>query len=242
MPERSRSPRAPRPALAASGLAAVLIVLAVLVWFRPYLSEKRGPTAGVPTPSPLFVAADFPVAPHQQACMQDVTIESSSRVAEFELRPASVSKAGGPPVDLVLSGDGYSAVVHVPGGYPGGGVTLPMSPPAHTLIGSACFVNRGHSTVLLAGSTEPRTVARSPTLVAGKAVVGDVSLTFLGGAPRSLQDELGEVFGHVSTLTDDLVPVWLIWILALLVAFGMPIAVIAAIYFALSEEEDAVTG
>jgi hypothetical protein len=229
------------PAARAAVLAAALILLGSLIWFRPYLTHTSQPIASVPDPRALFVLSEFPVPAHQQACMDSVSVDSNSRIAEFQLRPAKPSPRGGPPVELVLSGAGYRGVVKVPGGYPGGDVTLPFSPPTHTLVGSACFINRGGSTVLLDGTAEPRTVARSKTSIDGRAVPGDIALTFLDNRQRSLLDRLGEVFGHVSILTDRLLPVWLIWILAVLVALGVPLGTLMAFYLALREDDAAAS-
>jgi len=187
------------------------------------------------------VLNEFSVPPRQQACMESVAVEPSSDIAEFQLWPTKAGPRGGPPVELVLSASGYRGVVHVPGGYPGGAVTLPFTPPAHTLIVTACFINRGRSTVLLTGTSEPRTVARSATRIDGRSVVGDIALTFLENRERSLLDQLGEVFGHASVLTDHLLPVWLIWLLAVLVALGVPVGAVAAFYLALREDEAGAT-
>jgi hypothetical protein len=188
-------------------------------------------------PPPLFVLSQFAVPPGGQACMSAVTITPESQVAEFQLHPATMTPRGGPPLDLVLSAPGYRSVLAVPGGYPGGSVELPISPPRHAEIGSACFVNRGHSAVLLPGSAEARTVARSTTLIDGKSVVGDIALTFSQRAQQSLLSRIGAAFAHASNLTDHLLPAWLIWLIAVLVAFGVPAAVIASLYLALRESE-----
>jgi hypothetical protein len=213
------------------------MLCAGLHWFRPYLAGDRQVISSVPDPEPVFALSEFPIAPHQQACLNSVTVDPNSRIAEFHLRLAEPSRSGGPPVELVLSAPGYRGVVEVPGGYAGGTVSLPMKPPARSLIGSACFINRGRTTVLFDGTTEARSLSRSSMVIAGKPVVGDIALTFLDGSPRSLLDGLGEVFGHASTLTDRFVPVWLIWLLAVIVALGVPLGVLAAFYLALRQDE-----
>lgn len=236
----SPRPRAPRwglPAIA-TALAGALVLVCVLVWFVPYLTRKQQWPASVPDPAALFAVTEFPVAAHQQSCVSGVTIDASSRLAQIELRPINPRASLGPPVELVLQGEGYRGVVHVPGGYGGGGAALPITPaPTRTVIGTACFVNRGSSTVLLDGTTETRTLSRSTTLLNGRPTPGDIALTLLDNRPRSLLHRLGEVFGHASNLTDRLIPVWLIWLLALLVALGVPIGVLAAFYRALREDE-----
>jgi hypothetical protein len=137
----------------------------------------------------------------------------------------------------VLSAPGYRATLAVPGGYPGGGVALPIAPPRRAEIGTACFVNRGSTTALLDGTTEPRTVSRSRTQIDGRTVVGDIGLTFLEARPTSLLEHMGEIFDHASNLTDTLVPAWLIWVLAVLVALGVPAAVVTALWRSLREDE-----
>lgn len=233
MPSRPLRPGIPRSALAVAALSALLILIGALVWLVPYLTNARGAISEVPDVTPLASITEFPVPAHQRACTESIGIDPNSRIAQFELRPAAPSKRGGPPVELLLRAPGYRAVVQVPGGYLGGGVALPVTPPKHAVIGSACFINRGHTTVLLDGTTEPRSVSRSATQIAGRPVVGDVALSFSDSVPHSLLSRLGEIFGHASNLTDRLLPAWLIWALAILVALGLPAASVLAFYLAL---------
>jgi hypothetical protein len=208
-----------------------------LVWFRPYLTLERTLTAGVPAPAALLAVSEFPLPAHGTACMGSVAVTPAGEVASFRLRPAKPTPRGGPPVELVLSAPGYRATLAVPGGYPGGGVALPIAPPRRAEIGTACFVNRGSTTALLDGTTEPRTVSRSRTQIDGRTVVGDIGLTFLEARPTSLLEHMGEIFDHASNLTDTLVPAWLIWVLAVLVALGVPAAVVTALWRSLREDE-----
>ncbi len=226
----------------ATALAAAAIVLGALVWFRPYLTRRQAFPSAVPAPVALGPASTFAVASGVQACMYSVAVEPDSRVAGFRASPATASSAGGPPVELILEGRGYRTSSLLPGGYRGGVVSVRVTPPRHSLLATACFVNRGAETVTLAGSTEARTISRSGTTIAGAPVVGDIALRFLDTRPSSLLDSLGTVFGHASNLTDHLVPVWLIWILALLTAFGVPVAILAAFHRALVEDEAPSSG
>ena len=236
-----RKPRPGLPALATT-LAAMLVLAGSLLWFEPYLTRKQQPVAEVSDPAALFAVTEFTVPRHQRACMSGVTVDPNSRIAEFQLRQPEPAPGGGPPVELVLNATGYRGVAKVSGGYPGGRVTLPLIPPGRALIATACFINRGSTTVLLDGTSESRTVSRSTTLIEGRPVTGDIALTFLDDRQRSLLDRLGELFGHASVLTDRLIPVWLIWVLALLVAFGVPIGVLGAFYRALQEDEASAAG
>jgi hypothetical protein len=218
---------------------AVLILAGALIWYRPFLTRQQQPVASVPAPAGLFSLANFAVPPRGVACLSEVTLTPKAELAQFIVRPATPSPHGGPPIDLVLSAPSYHYVASVAGGYPGGSGTLPITPPKREEIGSACFVDKGNSAAVLTGTTERRTISRSQMKVNGRAVVGNIGLTFLQTQPQSIADRLGEVFAHASNLTDHLVPAWLIWVLAVVVAFTIPIATVAAFYRALREDEAA---
>jgi hypothetical protein len=223
--------------LRATALAAVLMLIGALVWFLPYVTRKQTWPAGVPDPPALFMVTEFALKPHGEACLSDVTIDADTRLAQIELRPKPPDKLG-PPVDLVLTAGSYRGVMHVPGNYGGGIASLPVEPPPTTnLLGTACFVDVGSKPVLLDGTDETRTLSRSTTTVEGHPQPGDIALTFIDNRPHALLRKLGETFEHASNLTDRLVPVWLIWILAVLVAIGVPLGVLGAFYRALIEDE-----
>ncbi|MGD0198657.1 MAG: hypothetical protein ABSC56_12230 [Solirubrobacteraceae bacterium] len=231
-----------RPTLPATvaALAVALMLIGGLLLVRPHLRGGVELDAGVPDPPALFAATLFTVPPHGRACLGSVTIDADSYLAQFDLWPVKASKQGGPPVDLLLRAPGYSGIVRVPGGYHGGSATLPIQPvPKHSRIGTACFVNVGTSAVALTGTTEPRTVSRSPMTIDGTSVVGDVALTFIDSRSRSLLDEVAGVFDHASNLTDGLLPPALIWLIAILVVLSVPFGTVAAFYLALREDEQA---
>ncbi len=223
--------------LAGAGLLALLVLAGALLWFRPFLTNKRPVVAEVPTPGAIFDPIEYPLPRGAEACMNVITVTPQSEVAQFVVRPDGAKGQLGPPIDLVLSAPGYRSVLKVPGGYPGGGVALAITPPKHPVVGTACFVNKGRIAAALLATDEPRTVSRSATTIGGKSVVGDIGLSFSQAREQSLLSRLGEVFAHASNLTDDLVPAWLIWLVAVLVAFAVPIAIVAAFYLALRESE-----
>jgi hypothetical protein len=228
-----------RPELAVAAVGSALILAGALLWLVPYLTRTRRSVAEIPSPPALVAISKYTVPPGKQACMSSVGVTPNSRLAQFRLRAQAASAQGSPPIELMLSAPGYAMRARLAGGYPAGSVLLPILAPKHALIARACFVNVGHTNALLDGSTEARTVSRSATRIDGRPVVGDIALAFLDSRQRSLLDRLGEVFGHASNLTGDLVPAWLIWILAMLVAFGAPIGAMAAFYWAMREDKAA---
>lgn len=237
MPSRRPESRWPARAVVAAAVLTALIVIGALVWFVPYLKQSREAAAETPGPNPLFVAGGFTIPPRREGCMDSVGIPRDAHLAVFNIRPAVATPRGGPPLELRLQAPGYLARAQVPAGYPGGVAAIPIRPPASDVIGSACFLNRGGSPLLIAASTEPRTVSRSPTTVAGRQVYGDIVLSFVDNGHASLWSRLGDVFGHASALTDRLVPVWLVWVIATLIAFGVPTAIVLALFLALREDD-----
>lgn len=223
--------------LLASVLIATLILLGALVWFRPQLTSKQLSVAGVPAPASLSVVSPFAVPTKGRACMSTVTVNTKSQTVAFQFQTAGPVSPRSHTVELVLSAPGYQAAASFAGAPPKTPVRLPITPPKHTVIATACFVNLSRTTVLLDGATEPRTISRSPTLVDGSPVVGDIAITFYERRPVSRLEQLGTIFEHASNLTDSLLPVWLVWIVAALVCFGVPCAVVLAFYLALREDQ-----
>lgn len=225
-----------RPALA-TALGAALILAGVLVWFLPYVTAARESVAEIPAPPGLRKVSELALAPGRQACMASVAIPEHSRLARF--RVGLPPGQAGPPVELILRGSGYESRTRLPPTYMAGRATLLIVAPRQAVVGTACFVNRGSHAVLLDGTSEPRTTSRSATRLNGRLIPGDIALEFLDNHRPSLLDRTGEMFDHASNLTDHLVPAWLIWAIAVIVALGVPAATLAAFCLALREDEAA---
>lgn len=227
-------------ALGCALLMALLVLIGVALWYQPALSEPRQAVAEIPAPPALEVAASFALSSHARACESAVTVTPQSQDAQFTLFPAKPTKTGGPPVELTLAAPGYTSRTLLPGGYPGGSATLPMTPPPYPLIARACFQNLGSGTVLLVGTDEGRTVSRSsPVTVAGRTLPGDIDLGFLQSKPTNIVHQLGEIAEHASNLTDGLLPPVLVWLVAILTFAGAPISIVCAFYVALRDESPA---
>jgi hypothetical protein len=243
--------KASRPARA-TALAALVILAGVLAVFVPYVVRDRTLSAGVPAPPALYASTEFALAPRRSACMSSVSVEPDSHLARFAARPAPSPPQGGaqtpmpaerpksgwrPPVEISIAAHGYHASGIAPAGHGYKQLSVAIVSPKHAVLSTVCFLNRGHSGVALEGTTEARTVSRSPTSLAGVGVVGDIALAFAEAPRRSLLDGLGTIFARASRLAGGLVPVWLIWALALLVAVGVPLGVLGALYSALREDD-----
>lgn len=227
-----------RPALWIVLAMAVVILVGALHWFRPFLTKQELAATSVPAPPALSTLDYFSLAPGQQACMGQVTITSNSGLAEFIVQPARSTSKATQRIELQLSAPGYNSTATATAPASRTALQVPITPPRHDTVGMVCFVNRGRAAVTFYGTNEPRSVTRSPLVVAGTPEIGEITLTLRSAKASSLSDRLGEVFEHASNLTDDLVPVWLIWLIALLTCIGVPIALLAAFYLALAEEDE----
>jgi hypothetical protein len=227
-----------RPAKAPLAWLLLIAAGACLLFLPPLLRKQQRIASTAASPS-LFALPGFAVEPGQQACMESVTLGPHGDVVEFWL--AAAGAPGAPPVEAVLSAPGYLTRAYLAGGHPPGAALLPIAPPPHEQIGLVCLLNRGSSPLQLLGSQEARSFSRAQLVIAGRAVVGEIGLALLDGRPRSLLDRLDEAFAHASNLTDRLVPAWLIWLVAVLVTLGVPLAMVAAFYRAITEEAAAHT-
>ena len=101
--------------------------------------------------------------------------------------------------------------------------------------GHICLKNLGRKSVALIGTNEPRSLTLARTTVNGKRSAGDAraTLLILTAADRSPGGSFGELSRHLSTLSGGITPVWIIWILAILLVVGVPVAALLALALAL---------
>jgi hypothetical protein len=233
MPKPNASNRAAR---GVAWTAAAIIVAGILLLVGSYLLHSEKPIAGTPSPRALFHATTFALRPRQAACMNSITLPPNGRTLQLELGETAASSAN-PPLDVVLSAPGYRETSHLGGGEAEGPVQLPVRPPHHFVIGSACLVNRGTTSVQLVGSTEERSRSRIGLTIDGHQVDGGIALTFFGSHSQSRLGRLGEAFEHASNLTDGLIPVWLIWIIAIYILLAVSLGTVLAVRRAMVEDE-----
>src|SRR4051794_187449 len=138
-------------------LAAFAIAAAIL-WL-PWATAKRTVVASTPVPPALFAVTPAPLPPGSSACMEQVTLDSKSQVAEIGVNTGT---GKGPPLEVTTSGPGgYSAKTRVPGGYTSTPALLfKLTPPQHELLGKICFRNAGKRKMSLNGTNEFRTLGR----------------------------------------------------------------------------------
>lgn len=198
----------------------VLVLVALLaIYGIPFLTQKREVIAATPTPNAVSAISPLTLAPGSKLCSSQVTFSPQAQVARFVAVGDPAKK--GPPLTVTAFGPGYRAQAHVPGGYPGTNVIeVPIKTPDHSLIGTFCVRNAGKTQVLLAGTQEGRTVGRSDAEIDGTKALPQFSLTLHERKPAAIITRVGALFRHDSAFNP--VPVFLIWVLALLVLLGVP--------------------
>jgi hypothetical protein len=242
MPETSPS-RRPRSLAAAVVLVAAIVILAgALLGFVPFLRKQQHPKAWVAdavAPHANLSTSAFVLAPHQRACMDAVAFTPKSAQATFLLASTAAAEHEGPPLELLLAAPGYRALANLPAGGYSMHVAFDIRPPRRPVIGTACVINSGKVPVALAGTTALRTTSRSLLTIDGKPVVGNLTFTVLEKHPKSRLAILPDVVEHVSNLTDQLVPTWLVWLLAACLVAGVPVVIVIAFQRAVREDEAA---
>lgn len=223
-----------RAALIAGALALVVTAVLGVAW----ATADRQQADSVPSPPPLFTLAFVDVRDGAQACTGPFVIDEHAGQARFRVvgrgRPT-------PPLALTVSGEGgYRATGMVPGGYgQPGELRATFSPaPPRALVASACVANRGPRTVGLFASGEPRSDSRSVTRV-GTRKVPDMTLEIYESRPVSALRRAPDTADRISTFRPGIVAPWLVVLLAVLFAIGVPVAAVAAVVLAARRDDRA---
>jgi hypothetical protein len=229
-----------RPALTLA-LVAPLVVAAVylggaLHWYRPFLDQRHPVVASTPSLEGLYSVKEVRLRHGQRACIQPLPLDPEVHRLRLMLW-AHATRAV--PLSFVLRGRGYTARGRFTG-YPAGGQTpviAPVNPaPPAAFDGQLCVRNEGRHSVGLVGTDEPDSLTLPSTSVDGQAPGPvDPAVTFYGGPDASLLSRTGTVIGRVSDFTGGVMPVWLLWPLALLIVIGVPAGTAVALGLALRE-------
>lgn len=229
-----------RPALTLA-LVAPLVLLVVylagaLHWYRPFLDQRRAVVASTPSLEGIQSLKEVRLRPGQRGCIQTLPLDPQ----DHRLRLVLWAHAARPvPLSFALRGRGYAARGRF-AGYPAGGpapVIAPVSPaPPAAFDGTLCVRNEGRHSVGLVGTDEPNSLTLPSTRVDGGAESPvDPAVTFLDGPDASILSRAGTVIGRVSDFTGGVMPVWLLWPLALLIVVGVPAGTALALGLGLRE-------
>lgn len=212
--------------LALGGALLVLAVAAVAV-FVPYLSREREAVAGVPVPSPFAVQENIRLAPDQEVCLDAVAIDVDSEIAEFSV----ISKTkSGPPLRVSADAPGYRSAAEVDGGYVSPDtIRVPLEPPTRSLLAEFCVANRGKRKLELLAAHEPRTASRPVASVDGREVAPDLALRFLEEGSGSVGERMGSLIDRMSAFRPAVLEKPVLWLILALLVLVLPAAAIYAV-------------
>ena len=213
--------------------ALVLLVFAAgaAKLYVPWLTAK-GPEVNSTPSLEGFTPAEVKVRAGQDACITPVPLDPGDRRLHMLLRTHG-SRA--PVVDVTISQPGYVAP-RVSADY-AVGVTTPVESdlsqaPPRAQDGKLCLRNHGPRAVWLVGTSEGESLTLPVTSVDGKVATDiDPAITFFTGERTSLVQRLGRIMDRAGDFTGVL-PIWLLWPLALLFVLGLPIGAAAALLLA----------
>jgi hypothetical protein len=217
----------PRAHLLALTAAVVVLVLAAVGAFIPYLTRERETVSTVPVPPPFAVQENIRLQPDQEVCLDAVAMDVDSRLAEFTV----ISEArSAPALQASASGPGYRATGQVDAGY-GAPQTLrvPLEPPERSLLAEFCVVNQGGRKVDLLGAHESRTASRPVARVDGQEVPPDLTLRFLADDSGSVVERLGSMIDRMSAFHPPVLEKPLLWLMLGLLVLVLPAAAIYAL-------------
>jgi hypothetical protein len=206
--------------------ALVLVVFAVgaLLWYAPWLREQRVVPASTPSLQGISSRDEVKLPGRKTACIRPLPLDSNVREVQMLLDTRG-NRA--PTIELTMTGPGgYRATGRFVGYVPSGAsvvvARLSQAPP-QAADGQLCLHNTGRRAIGLVGTSEPESVTLPVTYVGDKPPGQvDPAITFLAGKQRTLVQQAGTIFDRAAEFTGA-VPGWLMWPLALLFMFGLPV-------------------
>ena len=224
-------------------LAAAAVALAIL-WgagdsLRPFATLDRDVVQSTPGLGALDSRYTATLNAGDEACIEPVTLTPESQVARMRVLAPDGRPA--PPVEITATAGSYRSSGRAQG-YPTGAdqlVTVELDPPDRKVRGRVCVSNAGRGKVDIVGAQDVRSQVPAKLTLNGTEEQGkDLELTLLEAERTSIAERPGELIAHARDLAPDYAPTWLLWILAVLVALGLPAAAIGGYYLAVSADGD----
>lgn len=221
-----------RPVVITAATALAFVFLAVVLFKSP-LTDKHTRIASVGTPNPVNTESQVRLKAGSRLCLTRTLLSPRTEIAELVVMQGD---APTPPLEVVAEGPGYrSPVARIPASEPGRHpVTARIQPPDRELIGQLCVRAAERKPVTFVGTVEFRTITRSIGTIDGTPIGEDVALKFYTEERVSALSELGNIVDRMTISRGFLGAAWVVWALIVLVAVGVPAAVLAALHRSLS--------
>jgi len=211
-------------------LAPLLVAVLAAVLFVPYLRSGREVVVATPQPPPLFQAVSIQLAGGEQACAAPVPLSREADVARITAQREPGAPAA--PLRVSVSAPGYSAARTFTGYADHQALDLALPDPPRPQDARLCVQDAGSGGAALVGSREPRTLGLLETTVRGKPYDVNLVVSLLERGKASLWSRRSAILRHAATIGPSFAPAWLLAILAVLVAAGVPALVTLALRLA----------
>jgi hypothetical protein len=208
--------------LRSGALVAFAVTLAVGVGFVLSRATSHSvPVAFTVGPGPTPVAGELP--PRAQACEQPIELLADADGVTFwvgtgarpgvplEVTVRDLRKVGGRPLALRRVAGGYAS--HSP-------LSVRFPRLRKGRVVALCISNQGHHPATLSGGD---TAPTSGTTFAGRSQPVDLTLVFFREHPPSTLGSVPTMFRRATLFRPGWVGTWTFWLLAALVAIGVPL-------------------
>jgi hypothetical protein len=194
-------------------LGLLVVAVAALHWWEPFLTEDRAVIAASPSPGARGVPIGIPLRAGSELCVAPVELDGHTQRAQFGIWAAQ-------PGTIPLSTAGTT--VRVPLTQEPAAVQLPVRAPGSKV----CVRNASETQLRFTGTNDPISIGLARTTVDGQPLNGQaVQLDLLEARKQSILGRLGAIVHHAADLTGDLMPFWLAWPLVVALVIGTPLAV-----------------
>lgn len=219
-------------------VAAVMFVVVFATIVVPWLTRDREIVSSTPTTLPLTVVNDLRVGHDSVLCVAGIGLDSDAQALRFIVHQLGKSTVT-PPLRVDIQAPGYRSASTLASGYAfDAAVLVPIEAPAGELVGAkVCLRNEGQSVALLATAQHDE---RSNVTVSldGDTIVAQPWLTFVERRQASVLARHGEILDRVAAFRPFPAVALLLGALGLLVALGVPAAVVAALALADRADRD----
>jgi hypothetical protein len=223
-----------------ASLVGLLVVLVAAVgWWGPFLARDRDVATSTPSPGPYYSRLDVPLRPGSQACVARVPLDTATGRVRFRV---AGRRPGLARVAIEAAAPGYrqrrALTVRLPRDMTPAPALAAIAPPPSDRLGTVCLRNQGDSPLGVYGTNEAPSIGLSQTSVDGRSLgaTHGAELALFEARRASVLGRLGTLASRAADLTGGLAPAWLVWPLAVLLVAGAPLAVLGGLWLALRDE------
>ena len=217
----------------------VTLLLHGLNSVRPYVAAPRPVTEGTAGTTGRFGPIPIRVPPGRRACVESVSLSEDAERAVLVADAAS--RRAAPRLLVTVTATGYYSHAMIAAGW-GEGITrlqVALDPPPRSVRGTVCVRNVGSRALRLLGSNEVAHISRSRSTVSGAPAPAQIALWFTRSEHVPIVSRLSQLFDRATSFSLGVLATWSGWMLAILLAVGLPVGLLAALVVAVHRDDEA---